>query len=403
MLRKEFDNTPRIALVSNTDYYLYHFRLGLIKELVNRGLKVYTIAPPGEFTLRLEDAGAIFVPWILERSSFNPLQELQTFASLIQIYRSIKPTIVHHFTVKPNIYGSIAAGMMKDVGTLSSITGLGYIFTGDGAKARAARPLISNLYRLALHFSDAITFQNYDDLETFRRFKVLPPNKTSYVHGGSGVNTAFFNPEMIDKAAIHRLRESLGLNPNSIVVLFVGRMLWHKGIGEYVECARVLKKTYGSHFLLVGPVDEGNLASIPITRLIEWEKEGCIQYLNKRDDIRELLALSDIVVLPSYREGMPRFLLEAAAMRKPIVTTNVPGCKDVVDHEINGLLVEPKDPIALTRAVESLLLSPDRRERFGEAARQKALKEFDETRINAQILSVYNNILERQGKSKIIK
>lgn len=401
MLGKEFNNTPRIALVSNTDYYLYHFRLGLIKELVNRRLKVYTIAPPGEFTLRLEEAGAIFVSWILGRSSFNPLRELRSFASLIQIYRSIKPTIAHHFTIKPNIYGSIAAGLTDDVGIVSSITGLGYIFTGDGPKARAARLLISNLYRLAFHFSDAITFQNHDDLETFRRFKVLPSNKGPYVHRGSGVNTAFFDPEMIDKTAILRLKESLGLNPNSSVVLLVGRMLWHKGIGEYVDCARVLKKNHGAHFLLVGPVDEGNLASIPITRLIEWEKEGCIQYLNKREDIRELLALSDVVVLPSYREGMPRFLLEAAAMRRPIVTTNVPGCKDVVDHGINGLLVEPKDPIALARAVESLLLSADRRERFGEAARQKALKEFDETKINAQILNVYNAILEAKGKGKI--
>jgi len=178
-------------------------------------------------------------------------------------------------------------------------------------------------------------------------------------------------------------------------------MLWHKGIGEFVECARIVKRDLEVHFIVVGPLDKGNLASIRSDRLFEWEKEGSIQYLNKREDVRELLALSDIVVLPSYREGMPRVLLEAAAMGKPIVTTNVPGCKDIVDHEINGLLVEPKDAVALARAVESLLLSPDLRRRFGEAARKKALKEFDEVKINAEILNVYNTILERKGRSKI--
>jgi glycosyltransferase involved in cell wall biosynthesis len=350
----------------------------------------------------LEESGAIFVSWSLERSSFNPLHELRSFISLIKIYRKINPNIAHHFTIKPNIYGPISAKLTEVNAIVASITGLGYLFTGNHATGRAVHPLICNLYRLAFHFSDVITFQNQNDLETFRHFKLLPSNKALIIPGGSGVNMGFFNPDVIDEMTILQVKKSLSLHSDVPTVLLVARMIWHKGIGDYVECARILKKRHKVNFLLVGPVDEGNLASIQLERLLEWEKEGCIQYLNNRDDIRELLALSDIVVHPSYyREGMPRVLLEAAAMGKPIVTTNVPGCKDVVDHEINGLLVEPKDPIALAHAVESLLLSPDLRKRFGEAARQKAMKEFDETKVNAQILNVYNSILERQGRSKI--
>ena len=383
----------RLALVANTDYYLYHFRLALIKELVKRGVEVYVVAPPGEFAVYLERLGTIFVPWNLERSSFNPYREFRSLASLMGIYRRIKPTIAHHFTIKPNIYGPIAAKLSGVRFIVATITGLGFIFIGDKGRGKVMRPVISYLYRFAFRFSHAITIQNKDDQETLQRFNALPRSKVHYIPGGSGVDLSFFNPMAINRIGIHKLRKSLGINANSAVVLLIARMLWHKGIKEFVESAHLLKSRYEVNFLLVGPVDEGNLASIPLQRIREWEEEGRIQYLNKRNDIRDLLALSDIVVLPSYREGAPRVLMEAAAMGKAIVATDVPGCRDVVAHGENGLLVRSKDSLALAGGIEKLLLSEELRNRFGDAARQKAEREYDEGKIVTRFIGLYSPML----------
>ncbi len=398
MFKNRSGHRFRIAFVANTDYYLYHFRSALIKELVARGVEVYTVAPKGEFVSLLGELGTTFIPWSLERSSFNPAKEFRSLASLILVYKNIRPTLAHHFTIKPNIYGPIAAKMNRVSLSISSITGLGYIFTGNDAEGMPVRSMISWLNRIAFSFSDAITFQNRDDQDTFRNFNImLPTSKVHFIPGGSGINTAFFNPLAIDKRSVSMLKKNLGVDSNTFVVLLIGRMLWHKGIGEFVECSRVLKGRYPVKFLLVGPEDNGNLASIPLERLLAWENEGCIQYLNMRRDIRELLALSDVVVLPSYREGIPRVLLEAAAMGKPIVATDVPGCRDVVDHGTNGFLVQSKDSNALALAIEQLLLSEEMRQRFGDAGRRKAVQEFDEGKLVSRMIDLYDVMLKQKG------
>ena len=236
----------------------------------------------------------------------------------------------------------------------------------------------------------------------FNALRHCPAAGIHYIPGGSGVDLSFFNPKAINGIGLHKLKKSLGINPNSAVVILIARMLWHKGIKEFVESAHLLKSRHEVIFLLVGPVDEGNLASIPLPRIREWEEEGGIQYLNKRKDIRELLALSDVVVLPSYREGAPRVLMEAAAMGKAIVATDVPGCRDVVEHGENGLLVRSKDSNALAGGIEELLLSEELRHRFGDAARQKAEREYDEGKIASRIIGLYSPTLkEREGEERV--
>lgn len=390
-------NGLTIALVANTDWALYRFRLALIRELVDQGAHVYAIATPGRFVSGLEEVGATFVPWTLGRRSLNPIQELLSLASLVRIYRQVKPAIAHHLTAKPNIYGPIAARLTNVPVVIASVAGLGYVFTENGVRTLLLRSVASVLYRFAFRLCGAVTFENRTDLTELQHAGALPAQRLHYIPGGSGVNVGFFDPRAVHESATSRLRQSLDLPASMPVVLMVARMLWHKGVREFVECARILKGQYEVSFLLAGPVDHGNSAAIAKETLLAWGTEGCVRYLGEREDVRELLSMADIVVLPSYREGLPVVLLEAAAMAKPIVTADVPGCRDVVESDTNGLLVSPRDPGALARAVETLLVSPELRHRFGQAARQKAVREFDQRKVVAQIIEIYYTLLQQRS------
>ena len=355
------------------------------------------MAPAGPAVPAIERDRITFIDWPVTRQAMNPLAELKGILKLWRIYRRIRPDIVHHFTPKPNIYGAIAAQLAGVPVVIASVNGLGYTFTEKGVKSNLIRPIVSILYRLAFRMSEAAVFQNQDDISYFERNGLVPAEKVNYIPGGAGVDTSMFNPEAIDPVASSHLKESLGVPPDTSVVLMVGRMLWHKGIAEYVECARILGPKHRTCFLLVGPVDQGNPSSISLRQLESWADEGCVRYLGERPDIRELLAIADVVVLPSYREGLPRVLLEAAAMGKPMVASDVPGCRDVVDDGINGILVPPKDVASLVAAIEGLLVSSARRRQMGAAARHKALREFDEGKVVEQVLGLYDTLLARKA------
>ena len=395
-------STPTVAIVNNDDRYLYRFRGSLLRALKTRGWKVLAVAPAGRAVPAIEQEDVSFVHWPLSRRSVNPLLEVWSLFKLWRIYRRTRPHLVHHFTPKVNIYGALAARMAGVPVVVATITGLGYVFTADGARARLIRPIVSVLYRIAFRKSDAVVFQNQDDISEVHAAGLLELTKAHYVPGGSGVDTAAFDPDAVDAATKQRLRGSLGLPDKGLVVLMVARMLWHKGIGEFVDCASIVKQHRNdAKFLLVGPEDPGNPAAIPSERLRQWHQEGSVRYIGEREDIRDLLALCDVLVLPSYREGLPRILIEGAAMGKPIVTTDVPGCRDVVDHDINGLLVPPRDPAALAHGVEQLLLSPGLRQRFSDATRERALMEFDERRTVARVLELYDTLLEQRGLGRL--
>ena len=382
-----------IALVYNTDVYLHRLRGGLLRALKVEGYKVYAIAPAGPAVSAIEDDGATFVHWSLPRRGVNPAVELLSILNLWKIYRRIRPDIAHHFTPKPNIYGAIAGRLAGVPVSISSVNGLGYVFTGDDRMSSLIRPIVTMLYRIGFRLNNAVVVQNKDDVSELEGHGMLRPGQAVHVPGGSGVDVAVFSPDAVSRAEVISLKESLGIPHDAPVVVLIGRMLWHKGIREFVECARMLGPRLGARFLLVGPTDRGNPAAIPHEQLAAWTGEGLITSLGERTDIRELLAMADVVALPSYREGFPRVLMEACAMGRPIVTTDVPGCRDVVDDGVNGLIVGPKDGQALAEGVEALLASSCLRARFGAAARARAVQEFDDRIVTEHTLELYERLL----------
>ena len=385
---------PRtIAIVYNDDFYLHRFKSGLLKTLSEAGHTVYAIAPAGDSVEAIEDSGATFIDWPLVRRGANPIRELRSLLALRGIYKRIRPDLVHHFTAKPRVYGAFAARFSGVPVVVASVNGLGYVYTGRSLKSSFVRPVSTLLNRLAFGISEAVLFQNHDDAKFFEDTRMVSKKKIRHVPGGSGVDTALFSPDAVDAGGSDRLRGSLDIPADTPVVIMIGRMLTHKGVHEYVECARIVAGDRDARFLLVGPTDTGNPASIPEGTLVEWGERGWIRYLGERSDIRELMAMADIVALPSYREGFPRVLVEAAAMGKPIVTTDTAGCRDVVDDGVNGLLVPIGDAGALASAVEKLLASPDLRAQMGKAARLKALDEFDERKVTQDIIAIYDELL----------
>ncbi len=387
---------PRtIAIVYNDDFYLHRFKGGLLKALSEAGHSVYAIAPAGESVEVIENLGATFVDWPLVRRGASPTQELQSLLALRSIYKRIRPDLVHHFTAKPRVYGAFAARLSGVPLVVASVNGLGYVYTGRGLKSSLVRPVSTLLNRLAFGISEAVLFQNHDDSRFFEESRMVSSRKIRHIPGGSGIDTELYSPESVDAADSSRLRSSLDIPAEAPIVMMVGRMLTHKGVHEYVESARKLAGDQGARFLLVGPADPGNPASIPQETLVDWGRSGVVSYLGERSDVRELMAMSDIVVLPSYREGFPRVLIEAAAMGKPMVTTDTPGCREVVVDGENGLLVPVRDADALGLAVRKLLVSSALRTRMGEAARKKALREFDERNVTRNIVAIYDELLAR--------
>ena len=393
----------RITLVGNSAWSLYHFRLPIILALQKAGFSVYGIAPDDGYGLNLERTGVTFLEWPLNRRGFNPLVELRSFVRLLVLYRKIRPTLVHHYALKPSVYGTLAARIAGVPLRISTLTGLGTAFSDMRSwKHHALRFAISRLLTTSLRFCSVITFQNEEDLRTLYP-DVKQADKRKYViPGGSGIDTDFFDIAETDESTLATLRASLDLDEHQHVVVLVARMLWSKGIEEYVGAARrITSKTQGVRFLIVGPVDIDSSQGISETQLLAWSAEGAVNYIGKRHDIRELLALADLVVLPTYyREGVPRALIEAASMGKAIIATDVPGCRDVVDDGHTGLLIAPRDVGALVQAIESLLADDELRRRLGRTSREKAVREFDQKMVAERYLELYNTLLSGSKATK---
>jgi len=350
------------------------------------------VGPPGPYVQRLRELGCQVECWPLDRRSLNPVTELRSLWYLYQIYLQRRPTVAHHFTIKPNLYGAIAARLARVPAIIATVTGLGYFWTESDGKTRRLRLMLTYLYKAALRQTDAVVFHNDDDR------RLLGNGYFAEIIPGEGVNTSLFHPEAISQEQRAELRIRLGIEVTAPVALMISRMLWHKGVGEFVAAARLVRrKMPEAVFLLVGPPDEGNPASISSHRLQAWAEEGVIRYLGFRQDIPQLLALADVAVLPSYREGIPQVLVEAAAMGKPLVATDVPGCGEVVLDGVNGLRVPPRDPEALAEAIIALLADPVLRESLGKASRTLAEERFATEKIVQRWLFIYKRVLEAKG------
>jgi glycosyltransferase involved in cell wall biosynthesis len=327
----------------------------------------------------LQENGFQWMSFPLSRQGTNPFSELQTLSRLMRIYRKFKPDIVHHFTIKPVIYGSLAARLLGINNIINSITGLGHLFIDTQLVTRLIRNFAKILYRVSLHQTQII-FENPEDRDTFIQNHLLKLKQTHLILG-TGVNVEKFRPSKKEN--------------NIPLVLFSSRLLSTKGLLEFVEAAQRLKqKGLKAHFAIAGTPDPGNPASISQEQIDAWKLEGTVDVWGWQNDMPDTLAKTDIFCLPSYREGVPSALLEACASGLPIVTTDVPGCRDVVKNNLNGLLVPPRDSQALANALEKLLVDKDLRGNMGDIGRQYAVEKFSLDKIIKQTLTIYQKALE---------
>ena len=371
----------KVIIALNTAWNLYNFRAGLIRALVAEGYEVIAVAPTDEYAARLPELGCRFVPLEMDNRGTHPGRDLLLLLRFFLLFRKERPNVYLGYTVKPNIYGSLAAHALG-IPVINNIAGLGSVFIKNSWLTR----LVRWLYRVALSRSHCVFFQNNDDLDLFVKTRLVAPDKVARLPG-SGIDLRAFQP-----------MPAVPLNNRSFRFLLVSRMLWDKGVLEYVNAARIVGQIYPDvEFNLLGFLDVQNPSAISSEQMAAWVKEGVVCYLGATDDVKPYLAEADCVVLPSYyREGTPRSLLEAAAMSKPIITTDTIGCRDVVDDGVNGFLCLPKNTDDLAEQMEKMIrLEPERLSEMGKMGRQKIERGFDEKIVIERYLAVIESVGNR--------
>jgi len=374
-----------ILLFANTAWYLYNYRLSLAEAIRDAGMTVVLVSPHDVYVERLRNAGFEWRRLEVSRRGVNPLSDALTLGHCLSLYREVSPDLVHHFTLKPILYGSLAARMARVGAVVNSVTGLGFVFSSGSVRARLLRRLIRWPYRIALSGRHSrVIFQNDDDRRRLLAMGLVDLERTVVIPG-SGVDLQRFQP-VPEPAGIPR-------------AAMVSRMLWDKGVLELVEAARILRaRDVLGRVVLVGAPDPGNPSSIPASQLEAWRSEGVVDWWGHRDDLTTVYSEVSLVVLPTkYGEGVPRSLVEGAAAGRALVATDLPGCRDVVVGGVTGLLVPPGDPGALADALQQLLQAPDLRRRMGQAARERAEAMFSAERVNSETLSLYCSLLGRRA------
>jgi len=381
-------SAPRtVLLVSHLGINLARFRAPLIRELVSRGVRVVAAVPDAAHDAELAALGAEVRHYGLARGSLNPLRVLAPVLSLRRLMRELRPDVIHSFTHQPNILCRLAAP--RDALLVNSVTGLGSCFLGAGIKGAVLRALFHLLYRATAGRAAAVVFQNPDDREHFLAHHLADPARTALVRG-TGVDTRAFRPGLLDPAERDALRADLGLAPGQVAACLAARLIRDKGVFEFLEAARLLAPRFPDlRFLLVGEADPGNPGSLSAADMAAARAAGNALFPGWRTDMDRIWAASDMAVLPSYREGLPVTLQEALACGLPAVASDVPGCREAVEHGRNGFLVPARDPAALAEALGRLAADPDLRRRLGEAGRAKALAEFDAAALARQLADLY--------------
>ena len=372
---------PKLLFFITEDWVFCTHRLPLAVAARDAGFDVTLVTNVSTHAEVIRKAGIKLIPLNLERGSMNPLKGLSVIARLNKIYRQEKPDIVHHVAIKPILYGSIAARLAGIGNVVNALTGMGYIFTSDHLKPRLMRPLVNFAFRLLLNGKKSrLIMQNQDDCTTLVDSRIVNISKTRLIRG-AGVNTEEF----------YCKPEPLVAPP---MVVLPARMLKDKGVVEFVTAAEILKKRgVAARFVLVGDTDAHNHAAISVEQLAEWVADGFVEWWDRREDMPEVLANCHIVCLPSYREGLPKTLLEAASSGRPIVTTDAIGCREVVRHGENGFLVPLHSTVELADALQCLIENPRLRRKMGLWGREIAVQEFTVEKVIAETLGIYKELL----------
>jgi len=363
----------RIVVLTNYSPSIMSFRGALLAELAAAGHEV-TVCAPGEDAEVIRQVKVIGVRYraiALARTGLNPLRDSATFVQLFRLFRELQPDIVLNYTIKPVIYGTLAAKIAGVRSVYSIMTGLGFAFTGLGLNRRLVRAIVCLLYRIVLPRNEVVFFLNSDDLALFRELGLVKGKQRTVLLPGEGIPLEQFPVA------------PLGTEP---VFLLIARLLRDKGIREYVDAARLLRQSYPRLICrIVGPLDS-NPTAFRIDEVEAWQREGIIEYMGETDDVRSHIAAASVYVLPSYREGMPRTILEAMAMGRPVVTTDVPGCRETVIDGENGFLVPVGDSVALAAAMERFIRQPEIIVAMGTRSRAIIEEKFDVCKVNAVIM-----------------
>ena len=330
----------------------------------------------------IERAGLQVIPHNISRSGLNPFRELLSVLQLIKVFRSFRPDVIHLIALKPIVLGSLASVFYPKAKVVNAPVGMGYLFASNDMRARLARPFVKLVLKSTLGRKRSMTIiENSDDRSSLLEGGFLRDDQIVLIRG-TGVNLDVFRP-------------SAEPDGPKIVVL-IARMLRDKGVYEFVESARIIRRTQPTvSFWLIGDADPGNPASLTTQQLQEWNDEGIVKWFGYRTDVAELLTQVHIVCLPSYREGFGKVFVEAGAALRAVVATDVPGCREAVEHDINGLLVEPKNPQALADALSRVLTDDQLRLRLAKEGRRRAEFEFSSATVNTQTLDVYQQVLTR--------
>lgn len=368
----------KILVTVNAAWNIWNFRRSLVKDLIDRGYEVIILAPRDESVSRLRELGAVHIPLAMSAKGLNPLEALRVIFMLRAIFREIRPGAILSFTIKNNLFGALAAKSLA-IPFLPNVTGLGTAFLSGGILESVA----VTLYRYAFRDLPIVFFQNEDDRDLFLDRGIVEATQCRLLPG-SGIDLAHFEAAAYPEGCAEP------------VFLMIARLLRDKGVLEYVEAARIVKAAVpGARFQLLGATDAANRTAISREVVASWESEGLLEYLGTADDVRPHINAAHCVVLPSYREGAPRTLIEAAAMARPVITTDVPGCRAVVDHGVSGFSCQVRSATSLAEACLTFLqLGPGAREQMGQEGRAKMEREYDQRFVVGAYRGALEELLE---------
>lgn len=365
----------RIAIVLNTSWNIYNFRMNFIRTLLAQGHEVHTVAPHDQYTKLLVEQGCVHHKVRMDSRGANPIKDSALIVELFMIYRKIRPDIVLHYTIKPNVYGTLAASLLK-IPVVNNVCGLGTVFLKDNFVSAVA----IFLYRISFRFASKVFFQNPDDLNLFINKKLVPEQNVDLLPG-SGIDLQKFYPVPYKRNKV-------------FTFLLISRLITDKGVMEFIEAVKKLRsRGLEARFQVLGAIDPKHKRGIKEEIVQEWIDSGIIEYLGTTDDVREHIHSADCIVLPSYREGTPRTLLEAASSSKPIIATDVPGCNHVVKNNYNGLLCRLKDSDDLAEKMSQMAsLENEHLATFGENGRKKVEAEYNESIVIRKYLDTLSTL-----------
>lgn len=380
----------KIAFFANDDFYLYRYRLNLMKKLVSLGHEVFACArgTDKDFISKIEKEGISFNPLNLKRG-ISLFSSLLYFFQVYSLSREESFDLCHNFSFKAAVIGTLAQNLAGVKKIFFSITGLGYAYSSKSLKARILKLIANFGYSWAVKKAKGVVFQNSNDRKYFINKKIVREEKT-YLIRGSGVDVDFFSSENSDIDRIEK-RKELKIEENKKVIFLVSRLLESKGIKDFYNSAKILSKKYKDwEFVLAGIIDKANPEGIKIEEIREWEKEGSLRYIGERKDVRDILAISDLFVFPSYyREGVPKVILEAMSMSLPVIVAENFGTQEAVKNEENGLVVSPKNEEELAKSIEKVLLNKDLSLKLGQLAREEIIKNFSDEVVIKKTIEIY--------------